>query len=85
MDESTGDIRYHHNNEEMYFNKKDVYEIQYCRPFINTTLSDYSKLRLSSGKEIVVSCFIPINRMFRKHKCKRTSRQVFWITDIIKG
>lgn len=85
MDESTGDISYHNNNEEMYFNKKDVYEIQYCRPFINTTLSDYSKLRLLSGKEIVVSCFIPINRMFRKHKCKRTSRQVFWITDIIKG
>lgn len=85
MDESTGDIRYHNNNEEMYFNKKDVYEIQYCRPFINTTLSDYSKLRLLSGKVIVVSCFIPINRMFRKHKCKRTYRQVYWITDIIKG
>jgi hypothetical protein len=84
MDESTGDIRYHNNNQEMYFNKKDVYEIQKCRPFISTTLSDYSKLRLLSGKEIVVSCFIPINKLFKRHKCKRSYRQVYWINDIIK-
>lgn len=85
IDETTGDIQYRNKEEIINFNKNDVYEIQYCIPFMRTTFSDYSKLRLLSGKEIVVSFFVPVNKILSKNKIKRTSKYVFWINEIFKS
>lgn len=85
IDETTGDIQYRNKEEIINFNKNDVYEIQYCILFMRTTFSDYSKLRLLSGKEIVVSFFVPVNKILSKNKIKRTSKYVFWINEIFKS
>lgn len=80
-DKNTGDIHYT-NAESIHFNINEISKIEECLPFLKTTLTYYTILRLTTGKRIIISCFVPIRKMLSHSTAKINVRHIYWIKDL---